>query len=162
MSASERPELASIRIDCSLPVALSLAVTLSTPLLSTSKVTSTCGTPRGAGGMPSRLNSPRTLLSLNIGRSPCATRIMVDVWLSEAVENTWDFLVGMWVFFSINFVFTPPMVSIPSESGITSTSVMSFTSPWKIPAWIAAPRATTSSGLMVRFGSLPKSAFTAF
>src|SRR5690348_10782865 len=50
----ERPlELVSV-IFCSLPVALSLALTLTMPLASMSKVTSTCGTPRGAGGMPSR------------------------------------------------------------------------------------------------------------
>src|ERR1044071_4553564 len=36
-----------MRICCSLPVALSLAVTLTMPLASMSKVTSICGTPRG-------------------------------------------------------------------------------------------------------------------
>lgn len=37
---------------CSLPVPLSLADTLTMPLASMSKVTSICGTPRGAGGIP--------------------------------------------------------------------------------------------------------------
>lgn len=37
---------------CSLPVPLSLAETLTMPLASISNVTSTWGTPRGAGGMP--------------------------------------------------------------------------------------------------------------
>lgn len=37
---------------CSLPVPLSLADTFTIPLASMSKVTSTCGTPRGAGGIP--------------------------------------------------------------------------------------------------------------
>ena len=37
---------------CSLPVPLSLADTLTMPLASMSKVTSTWGTPRGAGGIP--------------------------------------------------------------------------------------------------------------
>ena len=41
-------------------------------------------------------------------------------WLSSAVENTWLFLVGIVVFFSINFVDTPPSVSIPSDRGVTS------------------------------------------
>ena len=36
----------------SLPVALSFADTLRMPLASMSNVTSICGTPRGAGGMP--------------------------------------------------------------------------------------------------------------
>jgi ribosome-associated protein len=38
---------------CSLPVPRSLAETLRMPLASMSKVTSICGMPRGAGGMPS-------------------------------------------------------------------------------------------------------------
>ena len=37
---------------------------------------------------------------------------------------------------------------------------MSFTSPESTPAWMAAPTATTSSGLTVRFGSFPKYFFT--
>ncbi|AIB13213.1 hypothetical protein ABAZ39_14720 (plasmid) [Azospirillum argentinense] len=56
MSASDRPPEAWMRICCSLPVALSFAVTLTMPLASMSKVTSICGTPRGAGGMPTRSN----------------------------------------------------------------------------------------------------------
>jgi alkane 1-monooxygenase len=56
MSASERPPLAWMRIDCSLLVALSLAATWTMPLASMSKVTSICGMPRGAGGMPIRSN----------------------------------------------------------------------------------------------------------
>uniref|UniRef100_A0A0A9DGD3 Heat shock 70 kDa protein n=1 Tax=Arundo donax TaxID=35708 RepID=A0A0A9DGD3_ARUDO len=31
--------------------------------------------PLGAGGMPTRSNSPRSLLSAAISRSPCKTRI---------------------------------------------------------------------------------------
>ena len=42
-----------------LPVVLSAAETLRMPLASTSKVTSTCGTPRGAGGMPASSNLRR-------------------------------------------------------------------------------------------------------
>ena len=52
-----------MRICCSLLVALSFAVTLTMPLASMSKVTSICGTPRGAGGMPTRSNWPSILLS---------------------------------------------------------------------------------------------------
>src|SRR5690606_11260524 len=39
-------------IDCSLPVPWSFALTFTMPLASMSKVTSICGTPRGAGGRP--------------------------------------------------------------------------------------------------------------
>ena len=131
------------------------------PLASISKVTSTCGTPRGDGGMPSRMNLPSVLLSKAISRSPCRTWISTDGWLSEAVEKTCVLLVGTVVFFSIKRVITPPSVSMPKESGVTSKSKTSFTSPCKIPPWIAAPSATTSSGLMSLCGSLPMSFLTA-
>jgi len=53
------------------------------PLASMSKVTSICGTPRGIGGMPDRLNSPSLLLSLVRERSPSKTWIVTAGWLSE-------------------------------------------------------------------------------
>ena len=62
---------------------------------------------------------------------------------------------------SISLVNTPPSVSMPSDSGVTSRSRTSFTSPFSTPAWIAAPIATTSSGLTPLWGSLPNSFFTA-
>ena len=43
------------------------------PLESIEKVTSICGTPRGAGGMPTRSNLPSDLLSRANSRSPCST-----------------------------------------------------------------------------------------
>ena len=125
-----------------------------------SKVTSICGTPRGAGGMPSRMKRPSVRLSAAISRSPCSTWISTCGWLSDAVEKIWLRRVGIVVFFSISFVITPPRVSMPSESGVTSSSSTSFTSPASTPPWIAAPTATTSSGFTVWFGSLPKSSFT--
>ena len=57
-------------------------------------------------------------------------------------------------------VITPPSVSTPRESGVTSSSTISFTSPESTPAWTAAPRATTSSGLTPLWGSLPKNFLT--
>jgi len=48
-----------IVIACSLPVAMSLADTLTMPLASMSKATSICGIPRGAGGSPVSMNLPR-------------------------------------------------------------------------------------------------------
>ena len=62
---------------------------------------------------------------------------------------------------SISFVNTPPIVSIPSDNGVTSRRTTSLTSPVITPPWIAAPIATTSSGLTDLFGSLPVSALTA-
>lgn len=51
-------------IFCSLPVPRSLAVTWTMPLASMSKVTSTCGTPRGAGAMPESLEGAERLVLL--------------------------------------------------------------------------------------------------
>mmetsp|Transcript_458 Transcript_458/g.1376 ORF Transcript_458/g.1376 Transcript_458/m.1376 type:complete len:344 (+) Transcript_458:693-1724(+) len=145
---------------CSLPVALSLALTLTIPLASMSNVTSIWGTPRGAGGTPTRSNWPRILLSAAISRSPCNTLMPTCVWLSAAVENVWLFLVGIVVLRLIKRVNTPPRVSIPSESGVTSKRRISLTSPRRTPPWMAAPMATTSSGFTPLLGSRPKSSFT--
>src|SRR5574337_1592004 len=79
MSDSLNPPEAWMRICCSLLVALSLAVTLTMPFASMSKVTSICGTPRGAEGMPTRSNWPSSLLSAAISRSPWKTRIVTAV-----------------------------------------------------------------------------------
>ena len=75
--------------------------------------------------------------------------------MSSAVEKTWDFLTGIVVPFSIILVITPPKVSIPSDKGVTSRRRTSLTSPLKTPPWIAAPAATTSSGLTPLLSSLP-------
>ena len=61
---------------------------------------------------------------------------------------------------SMSFVKTPPFVSMPSDSGVTSSRRTSFTSPRMTPAWMAAPTATTSSGLTPLCGSLPSSSVT--
>mmetsp|Transcript_15047 Transcript_15047/g.25764 ORF Transcript_15047/g.25764 Transcript_15047/m.25764 type:complete len:224 (+) Transcript_15047:817-1488(+) len=147
-------------MDCSLAVALSLARTWTMPLASMSNVTSIWGSPRGAGGMPTRSNWPRSLLSAAISRSPWNTLMPTCVWLSAAVENTWLFLVGIVVLRLMRRVNTPPSVSIPSDSGVTSSSRMSFTSPFSTAPWIAAPTATTSSGFTFLLGSFPNSVFT--
>ena len=61
---------------------------------------------------------------------------------------------------SISLVDTPPIVSIPRLNGVTSSSSTSLTSPASTPPWMAAPTATTSSGLTPCIGSLPNSFFT--
>mmetsp|Transcript_27894 Transcript_27894/g.70116 ORF Transcript_27894/g.70116 Transcript_27894/m.70116 type:complete len:234 (+) Transcript_27894:758-1459(+) len=55
---------------------------------------------------------------------------------------------------------TPPMVSMPRLRGVTSSSRMSFTSPRSTPPWMAAPMATTSSGLTPLLASLLKISLT--
>ena len=52
------------------------------------------------------------------------------------------------------------MVSMPRDRGVTSSSSRPFTSPVSTPAWMAAPMATHSSGLMPLKPSLPVSFFT--
>ena len=54
----------------SFPVDFSCAETLRMLFTSKSNVTSICGTPLGAGGMPSNTNVPNKLLSSVISRSP--------------------------------------------------------------------------------------------
>ena len=95
------------------------------------------------------------MLSIAISLSPCNTWTSTDVCPSAAVENTCDFFVGIVVFLSINFVNTPPYVSIPNDNGVTSSNTKSLTSPDNTPPWIAAPIATHSSGLIPLSGSFP-------
>ena len=57
MSSLFRPLEDVIVIFCSLPVPRSFAETLTMPFASMSKVTSICGTPRGAGGMSDQVES---------------------------------------------------------------------------------------------------------
>ena len=155
MASLSRLDWPVIVIDCSLFVARSLAETCTMPLASMSKVTSICGTPRGAGGRSTSWNLPSVLLNCDISRSPCSTWISTEGCMSSAVVNTSVRRVGMVVLRSMSFVITPPLVSMPSESGVTSRSSTSLTSPLSTPACTAAPMATTSSGLTLLLGSLP-------
>ena len=87
ISSSFMLEPAVIVMCCSFPVPKSLADTFTIPLASISNVTSICGTPRIAGGIPSKRNCPRDLLSLANCLSPCTTLMSTAVWLSAAVEK---------------------------------------------------------------------------
>ena len=66
----------------------------------------------------------------------------------------------MVVFFLISLVITPPIVSIPSDKGVTSNNKISVTPPPSTPPCKAAPIATASSGLTSLRGSLPKNSCT--
>ena len=67
----------------------------------------------------------------------------------------------MVVFLVINLVITPPIVSIPKLSGVTSSNNTSVLSPLNTAPWIAAPAATASSGLTSLRGAFPNNASTA-
>ena len=100
-------------------------------------------------------NRPSTRLSAARSRSPCSTTTSTAGWLSAAVEKVSLRRTGTVVLRSTIRVITPPWVSTPSDSGVTSSSSTSETSPLSTPAWIPAPTATTSSGLTVMLGSRP-------
>ena len=71
--------------------------------------------------------------------------------------------VGIVVFLSISGSRTPPRVSIPNVSGVTSSKTISLvTSPAIIPACIAAPIATASIGSTPDSPSLPTTSLTNF
>ncbi len=124
------------------------------PLASMSNVTSICGTPRGAGGICFQIELAKDL----VVRSHLAFalehadrhRVLVVLGGAEHLR----LLVGIVVLRSISRVNTPPSVSIPSDSGVTSSSTTSLTSPCSTPAWMAAPSATTSSGFTPLWGFL--------
>ena len=80
------------------------------------------------------------------------------VWPSRNVVKSWARATGMGVFLGITFSTSPPIVSSPSESGVTSRSRKSLSTsfPASLFAWIAAPTATTQSGSIPASGSRPK------
>ena len=163
ISSFESFEEDSIVIFASFCVPKSFAVTLIMPLASMSNFTSICGTPRGAGGRSDRLKLPSDTLSVAIGRSPWTMCMVTAVWLSAAVVKTLLFEVGIVVLRSMSGSLTPPCVSMPRVSGVTSRSTISLeTSPAIMPAWIAAPMATASIGSTPDSASLPTTPLTNF
>src|SRR5258708_2185120 len=86
-SSFDRPLAPLMVIFCSLPVAMSFAATLTMPLASMSKETSTCGTPRGAGGSPTSWNLPSVRVSRASGRSPSSTWTSTLVCVSQAADQ---------------------------------------------------------------------------
>eukprot|EP01139_Manchomonas_bermudensis_P014694 Amastigsp_a508823_1387.p3 type:complete len:338 gc:universal Amastigsp_a508823_1387:325-1338(+) len=155
-SALVRPPLDSTWIFCSLPDALSVALTVSRPSELMSNETSICGSPRRIGGRPTSWKFPRSLLSAAISRSPWRTLMSTSCCPSTAVEKIRVFFVGIAVCFSTRRVNTPPRVSMPYEMGVTSTRMTSCILLSRTPPWMAAPMATASSGLTPLNPSLPK------
>ena len=163
MSSSVRPVVGWTRHALDAAGAVIARGHASTPSASMSNATSIFGTPRGAGGMPVSSKCASDLLSPAISRSPWSTWTLTNGWLSIVVEKISVARAGSAVLRGMRRVNTPPIVSTPSDSGVTSSSSTSWTSPVSTPPWMAAPTATTSSGLTRRLASLPNiSATTAW
>mmetsp|Transcript_21771 Transcript_21771/g.68200 ORF Transcript_21771/g.68200 Transcript_21771/m.68200 type:complete len:236 (-) Transcript_21771:1129-1836(-) len=136
-SLSRRPSFRTTRFFV-LSVARSRAATWRMPFASRSKVTRMRGTPRGAGGIPSREKVPKIRLSLVRARSPSKILTSTAGWLSAKVVKTCSCLAGMVVLRSTMRVMTPPAVSMPSESGATSRRT-------RPPRSAAAPREASTA-----------------
>mmetsp|Transcript_26605 Transcript_26605/g.67581 ORF Transcript_26605/g.67581 Transcript_26605/m.67581 type:complete len:202 (-) Transcript_26605:1225-1830(-) len=104
----------------------SWAVTKRMPFASMEKTTSIWGTPLGAGGIGPSMKPPSLVLSFVNCLSPWKTTMLTFGWLSTSVVKTLDLRVGIAWLRSISAVMTPPVVSMPSVSGVTSKSTMSL------------------------------------
>ena len=148
-------------MDARRPLRRSAAVTERTPFSSTRNSTSICGMPAGIGGIPRRSNRAIDRQSATSSRSPCRTWKPTFTWPSTEVENISVARVGMLEFRMTSLATAPPTVSMPRESGTTSTRRRSRRAPASTDAWTAAPSATTWSGSSAAYGSMPKNAPTA-
>ena len=84
-----------IVIACSLPVAMSLADTLTMPLASMSKATSICGIPLARKREPGEHELAEGAPGDEaVSASPCRTWISTLVWLSSAVVKISDLRMG--------------------------------------------------------------------
>ena len=76
-------------------------------------------------------------------------------WKFSAVDVLAVFEHGIVVFLGITTLVLSPTTFQPRDSGVTSNRITSsrdrFLTPLRIAAWIAAPQATASSGLIVKF-----------
>ncbi len=139
------PWLGFTVMDWVTPVLCSLAVTERMPSASTWKRTSTRAMPAGMGGMPESRNRARLRQSSTASRSPWSTCTSRPVCPSLNVVKTWAAAVGMVELRGMSFSTMPPIVSSPSDRGMTSSS---STSSWRSvlvsrSACTAAPSATT-------------------
>ena len=117
--------------------------------------------PAGIGGMPRSLKRASDRLSATSSRSPCSTWMSTAVWLSTNVVNISLPVAGIVELRRMIFDVTPPIVSIPRESGVTSSSSISRFPVTRMSACTAAPSATTSSGFCSLCGVLPNRFATA-
>ena len=160
MSSSPRPYDGLTVTAASTPEVSSRADTASRPSASTWNVTRMRAAPAAIGGIPRSSKRASERQSLMRSRSPCTTWIAIAVWPSLKVVNSCARDTGIVELRGTIFSASPPIVSRPSESGITSSSSQSSPAarlPARTLAWIAAPSATAWSGLRLVSGGAPKS-----
>jgi len=80
--------------------------------------------------------------------------------LVSSRREVWLFLVGIVVLRSISRVNTPPSVSMPSDSGVTSSKEDVLDPRASTPPWIAAPRPRPHPGWTAAIRLLAKICFT--
>ena len=125
MSASAIPYEGFTVTEASAPVVASFAATESRPSASTWKVTLTRAAPATIGGMPFSSKRASERQSETSSRSPCTTWKLIALCPSLKVVNSCPRAAGMVVLRGMIFSTRPPIVSMPSESGITSSSSQS-------------------------------------
>jgi hypothetical protein len=118
------------------------------PFASTSNETSICGTPRGFGGFPTSSNLPSERLPCATSRSPCKhvnldRRLVIDDSGKRQAVAQRNGGVAL-----DDLRKQPPRVSRPRLSGKRRAARCLSLRHSDTPPWIAAPIATTSSGLI--------------
>jgi len=125
ISASPSPYEGLTVTEASIPEVLSFAETESSPSASTWKLTRTRAAPATIGGMPFSSKRASERQSDTSSRSPCTTWKLIPLCPSLKVVNSCARAAGMVVLRGMIFSVSPPKVSMPSESGITSSSSQS-------------------------------------
>jgi hypothetical protein len=105
-----------------LAAALLAGVTWRMPLASMRNLTSMRGRPAVMGGMPLRSKRASERQSAASSRSPCRTWMATLVWPSTPVVKCSVAEAGMVELRWMILATTPPRASMPSESGVTSSS----------------------------------------
>ena len=130
ISSSVRPLEALMTIFCSLPVALSLADTLQdavgVDVEGDLDLRHAARRRRDVGQVEP---AQRLVVARRARARPAARGWSPRSGCRRRSRTPVDALVGIVVFFSMSLVITPPSVSMPSDSGVTSSSSTSLTSP---------------------------------
>ena len=104
----------------SFPEDSSIAETNKIPSTSNENRTFILGIPAGLGSNPDNTNSSSVLFAEVTSLSPCKILIFIEVCPFSLVVKICSLMAGMGEFLGIIFSISPPIVSIPSDKGVTS------------------------------------------